>query len=121
MLIFTLVMKFSKAAAKILVRLFFILILIALLPFLTGDAGGLKHVYLNTDNKLALAAPILLLISFIILLVICTRARYEEADLNWVLIINILILMAYGITVFIRIRQAMSHGPATAILFSCLP
>jgi hypothetical protein len=98
-------MKLSRIAAKTLVRLFLILVLVALLPIITGNAGNLEHLYISTDNKLALVMPMLLILSFITLLVICTRNRYQHADLNWVLVINIVVLIAYGVMVWMKIRQ----------------
>jgi hypothetical protein len=40
-------MKTSQIAAKIVTRLFFFLLLIALVPFIQGDTSKLQHLYLN--------------------------------------------------------------------------
>ena len=98
-------MKVSRIAAKVMVRLVLFLVILALIPFFTGDSSALKHLYIITDNKLALAAPILLMLGFITLLVICTRNQYRHADLNWALVINTVVLIAYGVMVFVKIRQ----------------
>jgi cytochrome bd-type quinol oxidase subunit 2 len=98
-------MKLSQVAAKIVVRLFFILLLIALLPFLQGENAKLQHLYLMPKNLWTLAFPILLVLGFIVLLVICAIKKYSKPDLNWLLILNTLVLMAYAATVYIRIYQ----------------
>jgi quinol-cytochrome oxidoreductase complex cytochrome b subunit len=98
-------MKASQIAAKIVVRLFFILLLIALVPFLQGDTSKLQHLYLMPKHVYTLAFPILLIIGFITLLVICSIKKYRKADLNWLLVVNTLVLLAYAITLYIRIYQ----------------
>lgn len=98
-------MKFSRLAAKVMVRLILFLVVLALIPFFSGDTGALRHLYIITDNKMALAAPILLMLGFIALLIICTRNHYRHADLNWALVINTVVLIAYGVMVFVKIRQ----------------
>jgi quinol-cytochrome oxidoreductase complex cytochrome b subunit len=98
-------MKLSQVAAKIVVRLFFILLLVALLPFLQGDNSKLQHLYLMPKNLWTLAFPILLVLGFIILLVICAIKKYSKPDLNWLLVVNTVVLMAYAATIYIRIYQ----------------
>ena len=98
-------MKASQIAAKIVVRLFFILLLIALIPFLQGDTSKLQHLYLMPKHIYTLAFPILLIIGFIALLVICSIKKYQKADLNWLLVINTVVLLAYAVTLYIRIYQ----------------
>ena len=98
-------MKASQIAAKIATRLFLILLCIALIPFLQGDNTKLHHLYLTTPNKWTLVFPILLMLGFIALFVICTIKKYKEADLNWLLVLNTVILIIYGVTLFIRIYQ----------------
>jgi len=51
--------------------------------------------------------PAILILGFISLLIICTLKKYQEADLNWLLVLNTLILIAYGIAIYIRIYHMM--------------
>lgn len=96
-------MKASQLAAKIVTRLFFILLLVALIPFWQGNNTKLQHLYLTTPNKWTLIAPVLLMLGFIALFVICSVKKYKEADLNWLLVLNTVILIIYGVTLGIRI------------------
>jgi quinol-cytochrome oxidoreductase complex cytochrome b subunit len=98
-------MKLSQIAAKLVVRLFFILLLIALIPFFKGDTTQLQHIYIAPKNVWTLAFPIILIVSFIILLVVCARQKYSKQDLNWLLVVNTVVLITYAITLYIRVYQ----------------
>ena len=98
-------MKTSQIAAKIATRLFFFLLLIALVPFLQGDTSKLQNLYLTPTHVWTLAFPILLILGFIALLVICSIKKFKVTDLNWLLVVNTVVLTAYAITVYIRIYQ----------------
>jgi len=100
-------MKASQLAVKIVTRLFFILLILALVPFL-GDNYKLKHLYLHTPNKWTLAFPILLMLGFISLFVLCSIKKYKEADLNWLLVLNTVILIVYGVTLGVSIYQIVA-------------
>jgi hypothetical protein len=45
---------------------------------------------------------------FIGLLVTCTIKKYKVVDLNWLLVVNTLVLIAYVAAIFIRIYHAVS-------------
>ena len=98
-------MKTSRIAAKVAVRLFLFLILLALVPFFTGNTTDtqLQNIYITASNKWVFAYPILLALGFIALLVLCTIKKYTKPDLNWLLVLNTLMLIVYGATVFVRI------------------
>ncbi|MDB5112394.1 MAG: hypothetical protein JWR67_3508 [Mucilaginibacter sp.] len=96
-------MKASQIAAKVVVRLFFILLLIAVVPFMQGDDHKLQNLYFTTTHKWIFIFPCILILGFISLLVICTIKKYRELDLNLLLILNTLILLAYGVTLYIRV------------------
>jgi hypothetical protein len=98
-------MKFSQIVAKAVVRVFFIMLLIALIPYLQGNNTKLEHIYLMPKNVWSLAFPILLILGFVVLLVICSIKKYSKQDLNWLLVINTVVLIAYAVTVYIRIYQ----------------
>jgi hypothetical protein len=98
-------MKVSQIAAKAIVRIFFILLLIALIPFLQGDTAKLQHLYLTPKHAYMLAFPILLILGFITLLVICSIKKYNKADLNWLLVVNTVVLIAYAATLYIGLYK----------------
>ena len=98
-------LKVSQIAAKVVTRLFFILVLVSLLPYMQGDNSKLSTIYFTTARKWVFIFPCLLVVGFISLLIICTVKKYKETDLNWLLVLNTVILLAYGITVYVRVWQ----------------
>jgi cation transport ATPase len=96
-------LKTSQIAAKVIVRLFFILLLISLVPFMQGDNHKLQDLYFTTTHKWIFIFPCILILGFIAMLVICTIKKYKEADINWLLVLNTTILLAYGATLYIRV------------------
>lgn len=98
-------MKSSQIAAKVVVRVLFILLLIALIPFIQGDTAKLQNIYLMPKNVWTLAFPILLILGFIALLVICAIKKYSKPDLNWLLVVNTVVLLAYAVTVYANIYR----------------
>jgi hypothetical protein len=98
-------MKTSQIAAKIATRLFLILLLLAMIPFLQGDTSKLQHLYLTPKHIWTLAFPILLILGFIALLIICSLKKFAKTDLNWLLVLNTVVLIAYAVTLYIRIYQ----------------
>lgn len=101
-------MKASQIAAKIATRLFLIFLCVSLVPFIQGDTSKLRNMYLNGTNIWSLIAPVLLMLGFIALFVMVSIKKYKEADLNWLLVLNTAVLLAYGITLFVRI-YSMIH------------
>ena len=95
--------KVSQIAAKVIVRLFFILLLVALVPFMQGDNHKLQNLYFTTTHKWIFIFPVILIGAFITLLVMCTIKKYKEIDLNWLLVLNTVILLGYGVTLYIRV------------------
>ncbi len=101
-------MKVNRIVTKIVVRLFFLLLLIALVPpFLLGDETKLQNIYLFFRHKWEMIFPAILILGFVSLLIICAVKKYKEQDLNWLLVLNTVILMAYGIAIYIRIYHMM--------------
>ena len=101
-------MKVNRVVTKIVVRLFFLLLLIALVPpFLQGDQSKLKHIYLSFHHKWEMIFPGVLIAGFITLLITCAVKKYKEPDLNWLLVLNTLILTIYGAAIFFRIYHMM--------------
>ncbi|SDS17907.1 hypothetical protein SAMN05216490_0682 [Mucilaginibacter mallensis] len=100
-------MKTSQIVAKVVVRLFFFLLLIATVPFIAGNNAKLQNFNFVIRQKWTLVFPAILLGGFIGLLVLCTIKKYKEIDLNWLLVVNTLVLMAYGLAIFIKVYQAV--------------
>ncbi|RFZ95223.1 hypothetical protein D0C36_06770 [Mucilaginibacter conchicola] len=101
----------SKLVAKTITRLFLVLLMVAL-AFLMNDNNKLDQVYLAKNQIWAFIPPILLILGFISLLIICTRQKYTKPDMNWLLVVNTVVLMAYGVTLFIRINEMIAQVPA---------
>ena len=96
-------LKVSQIAAKVVTRLFFILILVGCVPFMDGNNNKVQNIYFHTKHTWLFAFPIILVLGFIALLIICAIKKYKELDLNLLLILNTVILIAYGATLYIRV------------------
>ena len=100
-------MKVSQFVTKIVIRVFFILLFVAMIPVFQGDNTKLQHFYFTFHNKWEMIFPGILILAFVILLTTCAIKRYKETDLNWLLVLNTVILTAYGIAIFIRISHVV--------------
>ena len=100
-------MKVSRIITKIVVRVFFVLLFFALVPFFVSDKKPLQHVYLSFHHWWELIFPAIIIVSFIILLIACAVKRYKQPDLNWLLVVNTIVLAAYGIALFIRVARLL--------------
>lgn len=98
-------MKVSQIAAKAVVRIFFVLLLIALVAVVQGDTSKLHQLYLAPKHLYMLAFPVLLIIGFVTLLVMCAMKKYQRTDLNWMLVVNTIMLAAYGVTLYLGIAK----------------
>jgi quinol-cytochrome oxidoreductase complex cytochrome b subunit len=92
-------MKISQIAAKAVVRVFLLLLLISVVPFLEGNNSKLQNFQFVVHQKWTLVFPSILIVGFVTLLVLCTIKKYKEVDLNWLLVVNTLVLLAYFLTV----------------------
>lgn len=98
-------MKTSQIVAKAVTRLFLLLLLLASIPLFQADNDKLQHIYFAGNNKWTLLFPGLLLAGFIGLFIYCTIKKYSVPDLNWVLVINTLVLLIYCATLYVRIYE----------------
>ncbi|HTE02308.1 MAG TPA: hypothetical protein VK668_23625 [Mucilaginibacter sp.] len=98
-------MKTSQIVAKAVTRLFILLLLLASIPLFQADSAKLHHIYFVGNNKWTLVFPGLLLAGFIGLFIYCSIKKFSIPDLNWVLVINTLVLMAYCATLYMRIYE----------------
>lgn len=98
-------MKVNQVITKAVIRIFFILLLVTIVPFITGDQLAFEHIYLSFHHWWELIFPAVIILSFIILLAACAAKRYKMPELNWLLVVNTVVLTAYGIAIFIRIAH----------------
>lgn len=101
-------MKTSQIAAKAVVRIFLLLLLVATIPVLQGDNTKLQNFNFTIHRPWTLVFPAMLILGFVGLLITCTVKKYKATELNWLLVINTLVLMAYGMAIFIRVYQAVA-------------
>jgi|SRR3569833_2036764 hypothetical protein len=101
-------MKTSQIAVKAVVRVFLLLLLISTVPFLQGGNAKLQNFNFIVHQTWTLIFPAVLILGFMGLLITCTIKKYKTTDLNWLLVVNTLVLMAYGIAVFIKVYQAVA-------------
>jgi hypothetical protein len=101
-------MKNSRFAAKLVSRLFFLLLLFALIPLFTVDRSKLSHLYFVTSHKWIWVFPCILVGSFITLFAGCTIHRYSKPDWNWLLVINTIVLLAYCVSLYIQVLHLVS-------------
>ena len=95
-------MKLSQFFAKLMVRLFFILILAAGIG-LWQDDDKLKHAgYINL-YQWQIIYPLLLIGGFIGLLITVSIKKYKNAELNWLLVVNTLMLIIYAMAVYFKV------------------
>jgi hypothetical protein len=95
-------MKLSKFFAKLMVRMFFILILAAGVGIWQGS-DKLKHLgYINL-LQWRMIFPALLIGGFIGLLLAASIKKYNNMELNWLLVVNTLMLIIYAMAIFMKV------------------
>lgn len=95
----------SQFSAKLLVRLFILLLLFAFAPVVLEQEAtrSYSETFVYIENKWALVFPALLFASFLVLLILTLRHKYQKTDLNWMLSLNTALLIIYIIMVYIRL------------------
>ncbi|WP_257668453.1 hypothetical protein [Parapedobacter tibetensis] len=95
----------SKFTVKLLIRLFILLLLFAFAPFILEKetVKPMEQTFLYITNKWALVFPALLFLSFLVLLFLTLRNKYQKTDLNWMLSLNTALLVMYVILVYVRL------------------
>ncbi|MFD1255686.1 hypothetical protein ACFQ3S_02655 [Mucilaginibacter terrae] len=100
-------MKLSKFFAKLMVRMFFILILAAGVGVWQGG-DKLKHLgYINLFQW-RMIFPALLISGFIGLLLTASIKKYNNMELNWLLVVNTLMLIIYAMAIFMKIAYPVA-------------
>src|SRR5690606_29412613 len=95
----------SQFAAKLLVRLFILLLLFAFAPVVLEKetTRSYSETFVYIENKWALLFPCLLFLSFLVLLFLTLRHKYQKTDLNWMLSLNTVLLIVYITLVYVRL------------------
>ncbi|MBS7564010.1 hypothetical protein KHS38_06295 [Mucilaginibacter sp. Bleaf8] len=92
----------SAIIAKLLVRIFF-LFLVAAMFGIVKYQDKLKVLGSIRLDQWRLIFPALLIIGFIVLLVLASIKKYKVGDINLLLIVNTIMLLIYGLAIFIRV------------------
>jgi len=95
----------SKSVTKIAVRVFFILVLFALVPFFYGDQNKFRHIYFAFPQKWQMIFPLIIITAFLFLLITCAIKKFNDPELNWLLVVNTIVLTAYGVAIFIKVTH----------------
>ncbi|WP_295675466.1 hypothetical protein [uncultured Mucilaginibacter sp.] len=98
-------MKVSKVVTKIVLRVFVILLVAAMVPLFQGDQAKLQHIYLTFHYSWQLVFPAIIIISFLFLLITCGLKKFNEPEMNWLLVVNTVVLLAYVIAISIKVMQ----------------
>lgn len=95
----------SQFTAKLFLRLFILLLLFAFAPIVLEKetTRSYSETFVYIENKWALIFPVLLFISFLTLLILTLRYKYQKTDLNWMLSLNTALLIIYVVMVYVRL------------------
>lgn len=103
-------LKISQVAAKTAIRIFIIILFFGVLPFIAGHQpwdSKLETTHLVIPNKWTLIYPAILFLGFLTLVIITRKKKYQEQDINWLLVLNTVILLAYLVLLYSRIFKAI--------------
>src|SRR6185503_332502 len=98
-------MRMSKSITKMVIRVFFVLLLFALVPFFYGDQHKFQNIYFAFPHKWEMIFPLIIISVFLFLLITCAIKKFNEPELNWLLVVNTIVLTAYGVAVFIKVSH----------------
>lgn len=103
--------KISRTAAKTAVRIFIIILFMGILPFISGQdqpwEAKLANAHLVIPNKWTLVFPAILFVGFLILTILCMKNKYRQTDINWLLVLNAVILITYLVMLYSRIFKVL--------------
>jgi len=97
-------MKTSKFLAKFMVRLVFILLLVAGFA-IVQNSGKLQQLGSINLYQWRLVFPVILIGGFMGLSIATALKKYNQPDLNFLLIVNSVMLVIYGMAVFFQISR----------------
>lgn len=95
----------SKFSAKLLSRLFFLLLLFSFAPRVMGEdtLHPFQTLYFYMTHKWAVIFPGILFLSFVVLFVLVAKNKYRMVDMNWMLSLNAALLIGYLLVLYIRL------------------
>ncbi|MEN5234841.1 hypothetical protein [Sphingobacterium faecium] len=95
----------SKIVAKLLLRIFVLLLALASVPILSnkGAQSSLDPKHVAFPNEMAIVAPALLFTIFVVLLVVMLKNKYLRVDINWQFSLCTVFLLIYLILLYSRI------------------
>lgn len=93
----------SVIAAKTILRLMLVFLVMVLAFYLVKDQQKLQRASLYFENKWMLVFPALLFVSFIALLIKILSSKYRHVDINWLFVLNGGLLLVYLGLLFSRI------------------
>lgn len=103
--------KISKTAAKTAIRIFIIILFMGILPFVAGQdqpwGEKLANAHLVITNKWTLVFPAILFVGFLTLTILCLKNKYSQTDINWLLVLNAVILVTYLVLLYSRIYKVL--------------
>ncbi len=91
----------SKIIAKAIVRITIILIALPIILYFTKPEAMAQS--LSFTTSIAIIAPVLLLLCFVILLVFVLKHKYNKMEYNWLLVLTGFFVCAYLILFYTRI------------------
>lgn len=97
-------MRVNRLVTKIVVRVFLILLIFATVPFF-ADKSKFKNIYFSFGHSWQLVFPSVIILSFIGLLLYCAYKKYSEPEINFLLVVNTIVLTAYAVAIFVRIAH----------------
>jgi cation transport ATPase len=97
-------MKTSKFLAKFMVRLVFILLLVAGFA-IVQNSGKLQQLGSINLYQWRLIFPVILIGGFMGLSIATALKKYNQPDLNFLLIVNSVMLIIYGMAIFFQISR----------------
>ncbi|WP_295767245.1 hypothetical protein [uncultured Mucilaginibacter sp.] len=100
-------MKTLKFLAKFITRLVFILLLFV--GYLLIQNQGKLHNAGYIKLQWQLIFPLVLILSFIGLFITAAIKKFNQGDLNLLLIVNSVMLIIYGMAIFFRIYAMIGH------------
>ena len=87
------------------------MLFMGILPLVAGNDQGwndrIANAHLIITNKSTLVFPVVLLIGFLWLAILCKKNKYQQVDVNWLLVLNSVILITYLVMLYSRIYKVL--------------
>lgn len=102
--------KISRLAAKTAIKVFIIVLVFGVLPFISGNQAWetkLEQSHLVIPNKWSFVFPGLLFVGFLILMITCLKQKFKWPEYNWLFVLNTLILVVYLVLLYARLFKPL--------------